>query len=329
MHRLTRRFILSASAMAVLGVASSAHAQAFPEASRPIHLIVPYAPGGSSDFLARIVAKKMSENMNHNVVVENKPGASTIIGADYVAKSKPDGYTLYLIGELTHSALGPLNAKLPFDPVKDFAAVTNLIESPLVISVPQEFPASNLKEFVSYAKAKPGAVNYGSAGLGNTLHLAGEQFSKVAGVQMNHVQYKGASQAIIDLLAGRIQVMFDLPQTPLPHIQSGKLKALAVTSQKRLPMLPQVPTTAEAGFPQYLFSTRVGVSAPAGTPEPILKKLHAELVKVTQDPEVSRALEEKAMLVATSASPQEYQQRFDATVSVVKDLLSGVKVEGK
>lgn len=331
MQKVTRRLIITAAAAAAapLAMVSVGHAQTFPEPSRPIHLIVPYAPGGSSDFLARIVAKKLSENLNHNVVVENKPGASTIIGADYVAKAKPDGYTLYLIGELTHSSLAPLNAKLPFDPLKDFSQVTNLIESPLVISVPQELPVDNLKDFVSYAKTKPGAVNYGSAGVGNTLHLAGEQFSKVAGVQMNHVQYKGASQAIIDLLAGRIQVMFDLPQTPLPHIQSGKLKALAVTSAKRLPMLPQVPTTAEAGFPAYLFTTRVGVSAPAGTPEPVLRKLHAELVKVTQDADVKRSLEEKAMLVATSASPQEYQQRFAATAGVVKDLLRDVKPEAK
>jgi len=323
------RFILYAGATAVLSLASLAHAQSYPEASRPIHLVVPYAPGGSSDYLARLFAKKLSENMNQSILVDNKPGANTIIGADYIAKSKPDGYTLYLIGELTHSSLSALNAKLPFDPIKDFAGVSNLIESPLVISVPQEFPPSTLKEFVSYAKAHPGAVNYGSAGLGNTLHLAGEQFSKVAGVQMNHVQYKGASQAIVDLLAGRIQVMFDLPQTPLPHIQSGKLKALAVTSQKRLPMLAQVPTTAEAGLPNYLFTTRIGISAPAGTPEPILKKLHSEIIKASQDPELKQSLEDRAMLVATSASPQEYQQRLSASIKTVKDLLSGVKIEGQ
>lgn len=325
MQNATRRLILSAVAASALSIVSVGQAQTFPEASRPIHLVVPYAPGGSSDFLARVVAKKLGENLNHNIIVENKPGASTIIGADHVAKSKPDGYTIYLIGELTHSSLAPLNAKLPFDPQKDFAPVTNLVESPLVISVPQAFPVSNLKEFVAHAKANPGAINYGSAGLGNTLHLAGEQFSKFAGVEMNHVQYKGASAALVDLLAGRIQVTFDLPQTPLPHIESGKLKALAVTSQKRLPMLPQTPTTAEAGYPGYLFSTKIGISAPAGTPEPILKKLHAELVKVMQDPQVKRSLEEKAMLVSTNASPQEYQKQFAETATLVKELLAGVK----
>lgn len=313
------------AACTLASVPFAASAQAYPEASQPVRIIVPYAPGGSSDFMARLFAKKLGENMNHSFVVENKPGGNTIIGADYVAKSKPDGYTLYLIGDLTHGSLAVLNAKLPFDPIKDFAGISHLIESPLVISVPPQFPASNLKEFVAYAQANPGQVNYGSAGTGNTLHLAGEQFSKIAKVQMNHVQYKGASQAVLDLLAGRIQVMFDLPQTPLQHIQAGTLKALAVTAKTRLPMLPQVPTTAEAGFPTYTFTTRVGMAAPAGTPEAILNKLNAEIRKAAQDPEVEQALGKQAMLVLTSATPQEHQQRLAAGSKLVSELLAGTK----
>lgn len=314
---------LAACAMSVTPLTSSA--QAFPDAARPIRIVVPYAPGGSSDFVARLFAKKLSENMSHNVTVENKPGGNTIIGADMVAKSNPDGYTLYLIGELTHGSLGTLNAKLPFDPAKDFAGVSNLIESPLVVVVPAQFPASNLKEFVAYAKAHPNQVNFGSAGTGNTLHLAAEQFSKVTKVQMNHVQYKGASQAVIDLLAGRIEVMFDLPQTPLQHIQKGTLKALAVTSKNRLPSLPQVPTTAEAGFPEYVFTTRVGVAAPGGTPAPILDRLNAEFRKAAQDPEVQQALGKQAMLVATSSTPKDHQQSLAAGILMVSDLLAGTK----
>ncbi|HVR53953.1 MAG TPA: tripartite tricarboxylate transporter substrate binding protein [Pseudorhodoferax sp.] len=321
-----RKLALSLVAACTLAaVPFAASAQSYPDGTTPIRIVVPYAAGGSSDFMARLFAKKLSENMGHSFVVDNKPGGNTIIGADYVAKSKPDGYTLYLIGELTHGSLGSLNPKLPFDPAKDFAGVSNLIESPLVVSVPPQFPASNLKEFVAYAQAHPGQVNYGSAGTGNTLHLAAEQFSKVAKVQMNHVQYKGASQAVLDLLAGRIQVMFDLPQTPLPHIQGGALKALAVTAKTRLPMLPQVPTTAEAGFPAYTFTTRVGIAAPAGTPEPILNKLNAEIRKASQDPEVQQALEKQAMLVATSATPQEHQQRLAAGIKMVSELLAGTK----
>lgn len=321
-----RKFALSLIAACTLAAAPfAASAQSYPDVSTPIRIVVPYAPGGSSDFMARLFAKKLSENMNHNFVVDNKPGGNTIIGADIVAKSKPDGYTLYLIGDLTHGSLSTLNAKLPFDPVKDFTGISHLIESPLVVVVPPQFPASNLKEFVAYAQAHPGQVNYGSAGTGNTLHLAAEQFSKVAKVQMNHVQYKGASQAVLDLLAGRIQVMFDLPQTPLPHIQSGALKALAVTSKSRLPMLPQVPTTKEAGFPDYQFTTRVGIAAPAGTPEPILNKLNAEIRKAAQDPEVQQALEKQAMLVLTSATPQDHQQRLAAGSKLVSELLAGTK----
>jgi tripartite-type tricarboxylate transporter receptor subunit TctC len=321
-----RKFALSMVAACTLAaVPFAASAQSFPDAAQPIRIVVPYAPGGSSDFVARLYAKKVGESMNHSVVVDNKPGGNTIIGADFVAKSKPDGYTLYLIGELTHGSLGTLNPKLPFDPAKDFAGVSNLVESPLVVVVPPQFPASNLKEFVAYAQAHPGQINYGSAGTGNTLHLAAEQFSKATKVQMNHVQYKGASQAVLDLLAGRLQVMFDLPQTPLQHIQGGALKALAVTSKERLPMLPQVPTTAEAGFPSYTFTTRIGIAAPAGTPEPVLNRLNAEFRKVSQDPEVQQALGKQAMLVATSATPQEHQQRLIGGIKLVSELLAGNK----
>jgi tripartite-type tricarboxylate transporter receptor subunit TctC len=315
--------VVAACTLAVVPLAASA--QSFPDAAQAIRIVVPYAPGGSSDFVARLYAKKIGESMNHSVVVENKPGGNTIIGADYVAKSKPDGHTLYLIGELTHGSLGTLNPKLPFDPAKDFAGVSNLVESPLVVVVPPQFPAANLKEFVAYAQAHPGQINYGSAGTGNTLHLAAEQFAKATNVQMNHVQYKGASQAVLDLLAGRLQVMFDLPQTPLQHIQGGALKALAVTSKERLPMLAQVPTTAEAGFPSYTFTTRIGIAAPAGTPEPVLNKLNAEFRKASQDPEVQQALAKQAMLVAPSATPQDHQQRLAGGIKLVSELLAGTK----
>ena len=305
MSSITRRSFAWGAAALLAGAPALSQAQAgsYPAGNTPIRIVVPYAAGGSSDFVARLLVRKMGDNMKHSFVVDNRPGGNTIIAAEHVSKAKPDGYTIYLIGELTHASLQALNKKLPFDPVKDFSGITNLVESPLVISVPKQFPVSTLKEFVDYAKAHPGEVNFGSAGLGNTLHLAGENFSRQTGVQLNHVQYKGASQAILDLLAGRIQVMFDLPQTPLPHIQAGKLKALAVTSAQRLPMLPAVPTTTEAGFPSYRFVTRIGVAAPGGTPQPILDKLYAEINKVVADPEFRTAVEGQAMFPAPSASP--------------------------
>lgn len=329
MSSITRRSFAWGAAALLAGAPALSQAQAgsYPAGNTPIRIVVPYAAGGSSDFVARLLVRKMGDNMKHSFVVDNRPGGNTIIAAEHVSKAKPDGYTIYLIGELTHASLQALNKKLPFDPVKDFSGITNLVESPLVISVPKQFPASTLKEFVDYAKAHPGEVNFGSAGLGNTLHLAGENFSRQTGVQLNHVQYKGASQAILDLLAGRIQVMFDLPQTPLPHIQAGKLKALAVTSAQRLPMLPAVPTTTEAGFPSYRFVTRIGVAAPGGTPQPILDKLYAEINKVVADPEFRTAVEGQAMFPAPSASPAAYQKRLQDSMTTVGELLRGANVQ--
>jgi len=328
MTSMTRRCLAWGAAALLAGApfASLAQAPVYPSGNTPIRFVVPYAAGGSSDFLARLVGRKLAENMKHPVVIDNRPGGNTIIGAENVAKSKPDGYTLYLIGALTHSSLKSLNDKLPFDPIKDFAGITNLVESPLVVSVPPQFPANTLKEFVEYAKTHPGEVNFGSAGLGNTLHLAGENFSRQTGVQLNHVQYKGASQAVLDLLAGRIQVMFDLPQTQLPHIQSGKLKALAVTSAQRLPMLPDVPTTTEAGFPSYRFVTRIGVAAPGGTPSSIVDRLYVEISKVVADPEFRKAVEGQAMFAAPSSSPAAFQKLLQDSMSTVSDLLRGASV---
>lgn len=329
MSSITRRSFAWGAAALLAGAPALSQAQAgsYPAGNTPIRIVVPYAAGGSSDFVARLLVRKMGDNMKHSFVVDNRPGGNTIIAAEHVSKAKPDGYTIYLIGELTHASLQALNKKLPFDPVKDFSGITNLVESPLVISVPKQFPVSTLKEFVDYAKAHSGEVNFGSAGLGNTLHLAGENFSRQTGVQLNHVQYKGASQAILDLLAGRIQVMFDLPQTPLPHIQAGKLKALAVTSAQRLPMLPAVPTTTEAGFPSYRFVTRIGVAAPGGTPQPILDKLYAEINKVVADPEFRTAVEGQAMFPAPSASPAAYQKRLQDSMTTVGELLRGANVQ--
>ena len=325
---LVRRGLLAAGVLAVAAVGQPVVAQTFPEANRPIRIVVPYTAGGSSDFLARIVGKKMGEILNHNVVIDNRPGGSTVVGGDYVARSKPDGYTLFLIGELTNGSLPALNKNLPYDPANAFAPITNLMQSPLVISVPPSFPAKTLREFVDYAKANPGKINYGSAGAGNTLHLAAAQFASAVGIDMTHVPYKGASQALIDLVAGRIEVMFDLPQTPLPQIQEGKLRPLAVTSNQRLTdLLPDVPTAAEAGFPQYNFATRVGIAAPAKTPDDVMKKLHSALTQAVSDPEVSKALAERAMYVSTSASPAAYDKDIRDAVATVTKLLKDAGVQ--
>jgi len=296
------RILLATLGAALL--AGGAQAQDYPH--KPIRIIVPYTAGGSSDFVARTVAAKLQENLKSPVVVENKPGGNAQIGCDYVAKSAPDGYTLLLAGMTTHAAAPALYKKLPYDTIKDFAPITNVIVSPLVVVVNPTVQAQTLKEFVALAKANPGKLNYGSAGVGNTLHLAGEVFRMTTGTDLVHVPYKGASQALGDLLGGSIQVMFDLPQTPLSNIQAGKLRALAVTSNERLALMPNVPTTAEAGFPGFAFGTWIGLVAPAGTPPAIVNRLYAEIVKAVVQPDVREAFAKLAMVVAPSASPDAY-----------------------
>jgi tripartite-type tricarboxylate transporter receptor subunit TctC len=296
------RFLLAALSATML--AGGARAQDYPH--KPIRIIVPYTAGGSSDFVARTIAAKLQENLKSPVVVENKPGGNAQIGCDYVAKSAPDGYTLLLAGMTTHAAAPALYKKLPYDTIKDFAPITNVIVSPLVVVVNPGVQAQTLKEFVALAKASPGKLNYGSAGVGNTLHLAGEVFRMTTGTDLVHVPYKGASQALGDLLGGSIQVMFDLPQTPLSNIQAGKLRALAVTSNERLALMPNVPTTAEAGFPAFTFGTWIGLVAPAGTPPAIVSRLYAEIVKAAGQPDVKEAFAKLAMVVSPSASPDAY-----------------------
>ena len=302
-------------------------AQEYP--SRPIHIIVPYTAGGSSDFVARTIAAKMQENMGQAVVVDNRPGGNTVIGSELVAKAAPDGYTLLLAGFGSMAATPALHKNLPYDTIKDFVPISNAVISPIVAVVNPSVPANSMKELVAYAKANPGKLNYGSAGVGNTLHLAAETFCLAAGVKMTHVPYKGASQALGDLLGGSIQVMFDLPQTPLTNIQAGRLKALAVTGQKRISVMLNVPTMAEAGFPEFNFVTWIGLVAPAGTPAAISNRLHKEIAKVLNQQSVQDAFDKQVMIVTPSKSPEEYQQfiksEYDRLCKLIKT--ANIKVE--
>jgi tripartite-type tricarboxylate transporter receptor subunit TctC len=290
MKKMTRR---AAGVLVLAIVASPAGAQEFP--SRSLKLVVPYAPGGGADSVARIVAKKVSENTGQPIVIENKGGAGSIVGTDLVAKAEPDGYTL-LLGQSGPISINPAVYKtLPYDPVKDFAPITMTTAYPYVLVVNSDSPAKTLQEFVALARSKPGALNYGSTGVGAANHLVAELFASKAGLKMTHVPYRGTALAVGDLVSGQLNVVFGDPISVLPHIRSGKLRALAVTSLERSPVAPEVPTVAESGYPGFEALAWHGILAPAKTPPAVIKKLNAEIVKALADPATKELLEKQAM----------------------------------
>jgi tripartite-type tricarboxylate transporter receptor subunit TctC len=287
-HTLTRRhLVVVALAIAVSG--GSAFAQAWP--SKPISLIVPFPPGGTTDVLARSLAEKLSQSLGQTVIVENKPGAGATLGADYVVKSKPDGYTL-LIGAVHHSIASSVYKKLPYDFQKDLAPITTIALVPNVLVVNTGTPAKNVAELVAMLKAKPGDYNYGSNGNGTAQHLIGTQFQNLTGTDLAHIPYKGSGPLATDLLGGQVTMSFDTVTPVLQHIRSGKLRALAVTTAKRSSALPDVPTLDEAGLKGFDIGTWFGVLAPAATPRDILVRLNTEMVKVIRSPEFRKRMDE-------------------------------------
>jgi len=282
------RFLASIAAAILLAASGLALAETYP--AKPIHFIVPYPAGGPLDTVARLLGQKVSESVREPVIVENRPGAGGNIGADQVAKSAPDGYTILMGAVATHAINPTLYAKIPYDPVKDFAPVTQVASTPNVLVVNPSLPVANVKEFIAYAKAHPGALNFGSGSTGSAGHLAGELFKAMAGVQMVHVPYKGAGPAMQDLIGGRIQLMFDNLASSLAQMRAGKVKALAVTTAKRSSLAPELPTIAESGLPGFDISTWFGVFSPGGTPRDVVQRLHDELVKALADPAVRETM---------------------------------------
>jgi len=278
--------------------AASAHA-AYPE--RAIHLIVPYPPGGLTDAVARAVAKALSDRVQQPVVVENIAGGGGNIGADKAAKSPADGYTIFIGNNATVGLNTLVYKQLAFDPLADLAPIMLIAESQTVLVVNPALPVKNVAELIALAKSKPGQLNFGSTGTGGLSHLVGELFNSGAGIQMTHIPYKGT--ALTDLLGGQIQVMFN--DTSLPHIQSGKLRALAVTGAKRWPQLPDVPTLAELGMPGYETYNWFGILAPAKTPAGIVARLNRELLAIMQDPAMKAWMESRGAEAVTS-SPEEF-----------------------
>ena len=279
-----KRLLASLACTLLCAFATQAFAQAFP--AKSVKMIVPYPPGGGNDTLGRLFAAKLSERTGQQFVVENRPGAGAMIGTEAAARSAADGYTILLSSIATHALSPNLYSKVPYDPVKDFAPVTLLGIAPTVLVVTNDLPAKDLPELVAAAKAKPGDLAYASGGNGTPPHINGEVFKSVAGVDLLHVPYKGGGPALVDLMAGRVQVMLDTAASAMPHVRSGKLRALAITGPKRSPEYPDLPTFAEAGMPHYDTNAWYSIHAPAGTPPEVVRRLNAELVVILKDPDV-------------------------------------------
>ena len=278
------------AATLTLGLAPGlAAAQAWP--SKPITLVVPFPPGGSSDVLARSLTGPLSQSLGQPVIVESRPGAGATIGADYVAKAKPDGYTL-LMGAVHHTIATSVYRKLPYDFEKSFAPITTVALVPNVLTVNAKSPATDTKSLIALAKASPGKLSFGSNGNGTVQHLIGTQFASLAGVDILHVPYKGSAPLTTDLLGGQVDMSFDTLTPLVPHIKGGKLRALAVTTAKRSSTLPDVPTLAESGMKDFNLGTWFGILAPAATPQDIVTRLNAEMVKIIQSPDFKKRMEE-------------------------------------
>lgn len=285
-----RHLIGGAAAVALLTRSGLGIAQAQGYPTKPIKLIVPFAAGGSSDLLGRIVAQKLGERLGQPIVVDNRAGVGAMLGTSLVAKSPPDGYTL-LLGVTSALVFGPLMTKQQYyDPLKDFTPISRLVNHPSVLIVHPSVKANTVGELVALAKANPGSLNYGSQGNGTTAHLAGERFNTTAGVNIVHVPYRGASLAMTDLLGGRIQMMFDSASTSLPHMKSGGVRAIAIAGRTRFSGLPELPTIAEAGYPGFDMASWNGLLGPAGMPKDVVARLSIEVAAVFNDPALRERL---------------------------------------
>jgi tripartite-type tricarboxylate transporter receptor subunit TctC len=319
---------LQRAALAVLLAvcASGAWAQAYP--TRPIRLVVPFPAGGTTDILAREVGQRLSVTLGQPVVIDNRPGAAGNIGTELAARSAPDGYTLLMCTVNTHAINPNLYAKLPYDHVKDFAPVILVAGVPNVLEVTPALPVNSVADLIKLAKEKPGQINFASSGSGTSIHLSGELFKTMAGVDMTHVPYKGSAPAITDLMGGQVQVMFDNLPSSLQQIKAGKLRAIAVTSAKRAPALPDVPTIAESGLPGFEATSWFGIVAPAGTPPAIIARINADIDQWLQSPDVKEKLLAQGA-IAAGGTPEQFaahiRSETEKWAKVVK--ASGAKVD--
>lgn len=320
MHQLVRSVCRVALLNFIFGcAATSALAQAYP--NKPIKLIVPFAPGGFTDVVARILGQKLSVSLGQPFVIENKAGAGSTIGTDFVAKAAPDGYTLVMVST-THVISPAIYPKLPYDPIKSFTPVGKLVDSAYVLLINPKVPVSNVAEFIALAKASPDKIHYASSGNGSAQHLMGGMFAAMTGVKLKHVPYKGSGGATNDLVAGVVESSFAGVPNAMAQVPAGRLKALAVTTSKRIPQLPDVPTMQEAGVAGYNSSVWLGLLAPAGTPRDVVMKLNAEIAKVLSAADTKKELY-AAGVEADISSPEALNtlmvQELDRWGKVIKD----------
>ncbi|MBU3723201.1 tripartite tricarboxylate transporter substrate binding protein [Limnohabitans sp. Hippo4] len=305
--------------------AGQAVAQAYP--TKPIKIIVPFGPGGFTDVVARILGVKLGESLGQSVVIENKPGAGSMIGTDQVAKSAPDGHTLLIVSS-THVISPWIYKSVPYDPIKSFAPVTKLVDSPYVLLTNPKVPAKNVQEFIALAKANPDKIHFASSGNGSAQHLIGGMFASMTKTQLKHVPYRSSNLATTDVVAGVVESSFAGVPNALSQVPNGRLNALAVTSAKRIPQLPNVPTMQEAGVPGYDATIWLALLAPAGTPAHIVNKLNAEVAKIMNTAETNKAMFEAGVEVSLS-TPEALTQLMTSEMSkwgkVVKD--AGIKLE--
>ena len=309
----------------LLGFVSAAHADEYP--TRPIRLIVPFASGGGNDTVARLVGESLGKRLGQPVVVDNRPGAGGVVGAEAAARAPADGYTLFLGGVGSHAINPNLHKDLPYDPIKDFAPVSLIASAPLILVVHPSLPAQSVQQLITFAKSHPGKLNYASNGNGSSSHLAAVMFASMTGIDMAHIPYKGLSPALADLLGGQDHLMFSSVVAILPQVRAGKLRALAVTSRKRMALLPDVPTVAESGVPNYETSSWYGVLAPAGVPPEIVRRLHDEIVKALAQDDMRKALAQEGA-EPVGDSPEEFakfivaeKRRLGAVIESGKVLL--------
>lgn len=316
---------VTAASVLLLAAVDDSQAQTFP--TRPIRIIAPYVPGGGVDFVARTIAQKLPEFIGQQVIVENRPGGGTNIGSELVARAAPDGYTL-LLGGVPNTVNVSLFKKLAYDVIRDFAPVVQTTTAPNILAVHPSVPAKSVKELIALAKSRPGELTFASAGIGSSNHLSGEMFRITAHIDIVHVPYKGGGAAVVDLIAGQVSMYFGTTPSTVPHVRTGKLRGLAVTTAKRSQATPDVPTIAEAGLPTFEQSAWHGLFAPAGTPQAVITRLNSDVVRVLRSPDVAGRLAAQGVDVIGN-TPAEFavfiKQDIEKYAKLVKT--AGIKIE--